>query len=125
LTIWRTTHPLFASTSHGPALADVLIGLGHDCPMGCSRAAAELGAPVWLTRRGLPMPTSSRPALVVVDSAASGAPLGRSHQLVRYLDHCARADNIRVRDRRASDVARSDTTTIVLDAAHAGPPWAI
>jgi hypothetical protein len=76
----------------------------HDCPMGCGRAAAELGAPVLMTRPGLPLPMHEHPTLVVVDSGGSGAPLGRSYQLVRFLDRCARSDGIRVRDRRASDV---------------------
>jgi len=104
MTISRTILPTFGASGARYELADLLIGLGHDCPMGCGRAAAELGAPVLLTRPGLPLPLHENPTLVVVDSGASGAPLGRSHQLVRYLDRCARSDGIRVREGRASDI---------------------
>ena len=112
MTISRTILPTFGASGAGYELADLLIGLGHDCPMGCGRAAAELGAPVLLTRPGLPMPLHENPTLVVVDSGASGAPLGRSHQLVRFLDRCARSDGIRVRDRRASDAVGGHPVTV-------------
>jgi hypothetical protein len=105
MTVSRTAHPSPGAAGGGRELADALISLGHDCPLGCGRAAAELGAPVLLTRTGLPLPLQEQPTLVIVDSGGSGAPLGRSHQLVRFLDRCARSDGIRVRDRRASDVA--------------------
>ena len=93
-----------ASSVPSPELADVLHSFGHDCPNGCARAYDELGATVWLTRTGLPIAGREDPALVVVDSSASLAPLHRSHQLVRFVDRCARADGVRVRERRASDV---------------------
>lgn len=102
MTVSRMFTP--SSVSATSSLSDVLLDLGHDCPLGCSRAASELAAPVVLVRSGLPVPTTTRPTLVVVDSGASGAPLARSHQLVKFLDRCARQDGIRIRDRRASDV---------------------
>ena len=94
-----------------PELADVLHSLGHDCPNGCARASDELGATVWLTRAGLPVPGRDDPALVVVDSSASLAPPNRSHQLIRFVDRCARTDGVRVRERRASDVPATPTRT--------------
>jgi hypothetical protein len=87
-----------------PELADVLYSLGHDCPLGCARASDELGAAVWLTRTGLPVPGRDDPRLVVIDSSASLAPPFRSYHLVRFVDRCARVDGVRVRERRASDV---------------------
>jgi hypothetical protein len=110
MTISRTAPPPPGIGAAGRELADELIGLGHDCPLGCGRAAAELGAPVLLTRPGLPLPMHEHPTLVVVDSGGSGAPVGRSYQLVRFLDRCARSDGIRVRDRRASDVVSERPT---------------
>jgi hypothetical protein len=92
-----------------PELADVLHVLGHDCPNGCARASDELGATVWLTRTGLPVPGRDEPTLVVVDSSASLAPPNRSYQLIRYVDRCARSDGVRVRERRASDVLVTPT----------------
>ncbi len=87
-----------------PELADVLHFLGHACPLGCGRASDELGATIWLTRRGLPIAGRGYPTLVVVDSSASLAPPNRSNELVRYVDRCARTDGVRVRERRASDI---------------------
>jgi hypothetical protein len=93
-----------AFSSPVPELADVLHSLGHDCPNGCARASDELGATVWLTRTGLPVPGRDDPTLVVVDSSASLAPPSRSFQLIRFVDRCARTDGVRVRERRSSDV---------------------
>jgi hypothetical protein len=87
-----------------PDLADVLHTLGHDCPLGCGRASDELGATVWLTRAGLPAFGMEAPALVVIDSSSSLGPPVRTNHLVRFVDRCARADGVRVRERRASDV---------------------
>ena len=102
MTVTRTIPS--ASSGPVPELADVLHSFGHDCPNGCARASDELGATVWLTRAGLPVADHDDPTLVVVDSSASLAPPDRSHQLVRFVDRCARADGVRVRERRASDV---------------------
>jgi hypothetical protein len=102
MTINRNTSP--GARLPAPDLADVLHVLGHDCPLGCGRASDELGATVWLTRAGLPVPGRYAPTLVVVDSRASLSPPNRSAHLVQYLDGCARADGVRVRERRASDV---------------------
>ena len=102
MTVTRSTSITFAAPV--PALADVLHALGHDCPRGCARASDELGASVWATRRGLPDPGRDDPTLVVVDSSASLAPPTRSRHLVRFVDGCARADGIRVRERRTSDI---------------------
>jgi len=92
-----------APRASAPELADVLHSLGHSCPLGCARASDELGATVLLTRTGLPIAGRDDPTLVVVDSSASLAPVTRSQRLVRYVDRCARADGVRVRERRASD----------------------
>jgi hypothetical protein len=105
MTVSRTIPSAFSTPV--PELADVLHVLGHDCPNGCGRASDELGATVWLTRTGLPLADRDDPALVVVDSSASLAPPDRSHQLVRFVDRCARADGVRVRERRASDLPMS------------------
>jgi hypothetical protein len=102
MTVSRNTSPGLPEPV--PALADVLHVLGHDCPLGCGRASDELGAAVWMTRPGLPVPGRYAPTLVVVDSSASLSPPNRSAHLVQYLDRCARADGVRVRERRASDV---------------------
>jgi hypothetical protein len=102
MTISRTIPSTFAPPV--PELADVLHELGHVCPNGCARASDELGATVWLTRTGLSAAGRLSPTLVVVDSSGSLAPPIRSHRLVRFVDGCARADGVRVRERRASDV---------------------
>ena len=66
-----------SSTPISPSLEDVLRSLGHDCPLGCARASAELEASVWLTRVGLPLALNPSPTLVVVDTSASLAPPNR------------------------------------------------
>ena len=96
-------------TPPAPELADVLNSLGHNCPMGCARASDELGAAVWSTRTGLPLPGRAHPTLVIVDSSASLAPHSRSRRLVHFVDSCARTDGIRVRERRASDNGQGQT----------------
>jgi len=101
MTISRTHSS--SSLTPSASLDDVLRVLGHDCPLGCARASAELDADVWLTRTALPLPSIERPTLVVIDSSASQAPPTRTFQLVRFVDRCARSDGIRVRERRASD----------------------
>ena len=121
----QNVHPVFGGGASWHPLSDVLGALGHDCPTGCSRAASELNAPVWLIRRGLPTPVSTRQLLVVLDTTRSLPAPGRSHALVRYLDRCTRSDGIRVRARRSSDVARRERSAMVLDATQAGPPWAL
>ena len=102
MTISRTLPSVLATPV--PELADVLHSLGHSCPNGCGRASDELGATVWLTRTGLPVPGLPAQTLVVVDSSGSLAPPIRSYHLVHFVDSCARADGVRVRERRASDV---------------------
>jgi hypothetical protein len=102
MTISRTIPSVVATPV--PDLADVLHSLGHICPNGCGRASDELGATVWLTRTGLPSAGMADPTLVVVDSSGSLRPTNRSYHLVRFVDGCARADGVRVRERRASDV---------------------
>jgi hypothetical protein len=98
-----------ALTTPAPGLADVLNSLGHSCPLGCARASDQLGATVWATRTGLPLPGRDDPTLVIVDSSASLAPRNRSQHLVHFVDSCARTDGIRVRERRASDIGKGQT----------------
>jgi hypothetical protein len=74
MTMSSTPSNLIEHAVTSPDLASLLVALGHDCPQGCARASAELGAAVWLTRRGLPLPTSGSPTLVVVDTRAHSCP---------------------------------------------------
>ncbi len=80
-------------------LGTALLWLGHDCPGACPSTINNARAVVWFLHLPERMVATWTKTLVDVDFEDRPWPDSERHELLVQLNHCVRADNIRVRER--------------------------